>query len=248
MVGYKLIALDLDGTTLNEEGVLSDENIHWIQKADEAGVIVIIATGRGRQTAQPHLDRLKLQHPFIVMNGSEVWRQPGELLDRQFVPRTCMNQCIDLARQYGVMYFGYELSRGLCCNFEPSSEEDNEMWMKFLFHSDELAKLDEIRGIMTDWSEVEVSSSSVKNIEITPKGISKALRLKEVCALLQISMDEVIAVGDGPNDIYMLQAAGLGIAVGNAMEEVKLAADITLPYTNGDHAVAKVIQQYVFQK
>ncbi|MNR51606.1 Sugar phosphatase YidA [compost metagenome] len=79
---------------------------------------------------------------------------------------------------------------------------------------------------------------------MNPLGVSKATGVEAVCDLLGISMSEVIAMGDSQNDIAMIREAGLGVAMGNAQEEVKQIADITT-VTNNEHAVAQVIRKYL---
>jgi hydroxymethylpyrimidine pyrophosphatase-like HAD family hydrolase len=79
---------------------------------------------------------------------------------------------------------------------------------------------------------------------LNPKGISKATGLQEVCKLLGITMDQIVAFGDSRNDLKMIQAAGLGVAMGNAQDVVKQAADhVTL--TNVEHGIAAFIQKHL---
>lgn len=85
-----------------------------------------------------------------------------------------------------------------------------------------------------------MTNSHPCNIELNPKGVSKASGLKEVCRRLGIDMSEVVAVGDSLNDLAMIREAGLGVAMGNAQEEVKKAADWTT-VTNEEDGVAEVI-------
>ncbi len=76
MGSYKLIALDMDGTLLDEDKKISVENQEAIQEATEAGKIVIMSTGRGAVSAMPYIQELGLTSPLVVVNGSEVWESP----------------------------------------------------------------------------------------------------------------------------------------------------------------------------
>jgi hydroxymethylpyrimidine pyrophosphatase-like HAD family hydrolase len=89
-----------------------------------------------------------------------------------------------------------------------------------------------------------VTNSHPCNLEINPIGISKASGIEEVCRLIGISMSEVVAMGDSLNDMAMIKAAGLGVAMGNAQEELKAAADL-VTVTNNEHAVAKIIREHI---
>ena len=101
-----------------------------------------------------------------------------------------------------------------------------------------------IREIVESWGTLEITNSHPSNIELNPLGISKASGVEAVCQLLGIRMSEVIAMGDSENDITMIREAGLGVAMGNAQDEVKRIADITT-VTNNEHAVAKIIRTYM---
>lgn len=82
------------------------------------------------------------------------------------------------------------------------------------------------------------------NLEINPAGISKASGIAEVCDLLGITLEQVVAVGDSLNDMAVIQAVGLGVAMGNAQDTVKEAADVVVA-SNNDDGIVEVIRDYV---
>ncbi|MDF2963402.1 MAG: Cof-like hydrolase, partial [Paenibacillus sp.] len=94
------------------------------------------------------------------------------------------------------------------------------------------------------WGVLEITNSHPLNLELNPKGINKASGIRQVCSLLGIGMSQVIAMGDSLNDESMIREAGLGVAMGNAQDEVKEFADV-ITATNEEHGVAKIIEQYV---
>ncbi|MBO9605664.1 MAG: HAD hydrolase family protein [Paenibacillaceae bacterium] len=118
-------------------------------------------------------------------------------------------------------------------------------WLKFGFSSLDGEKPRIIRATLESWGGLEITNSSPYNLELNPIGISKASGVSEVCRLLGIGMHEVIAVGGSLNDIAMIRAAGLGIAMGNAQDEVKRVAD-AVTATNDEDGVAEVIERYIF--
>jgi HAD superfamily hydrolase (TIGR01484 family) len=102
MPKYRLLALDMDGTLLDDEQRISPENREWIGRAREAGVTVIFATGRGYQSLLPYAEELNLDSPIVAVNGSEIWRRPGELHERHPLGRDDVRQLYALALQHDV--------------------------------------------------------------------------------------------------------------------------------------------------
>jgi HAD superfamily hydrolase (TIGR01484 family) len=240
---YKLVALDMDGTLLNEEKLISKENREAIFAALEAGVSVIFSTGRGVQSALPYAIELGLETPIVSVNGSEVWKAPGELLSRHILSAELVRTLHEIAVENDVWWWAYAVE-GMF-NAEKWVEHlDSVEWLKFGYYTEDMAVLSKIRSQVEAWGTLEITNSHPCNIELNPKGVSKASGLEEVCKLLGISMSEVIAMGDSENDITMIRAAGLGVAMGNAQDGVKIIADL-ITVTNEEHAVAKIIKEYV---
>ncbi|MDF2719681.1 MAG: family phosphatase [Paenibacillus sp.] len=245
MKAYRLLALDMDGTLLTDNKHITEEARHWIRLAEEAGVKVIFATGRGMQTAGSYWDELGLQSPMVLLNGAEIWEGPGRLHERVYISRDDIRRLHRLAVEAGASFWGYSvesLTNGRHWNEEMFDRD----WMKFGIRHDDLAVIGGLRDEVRSWGCLEITRSADINMEISPLGISKASGVRKVCNLLGITMDKVMAVGDHHNDLQLLLSAGLGIAMGNADEDVKLAAD-GVTDTNERNGVAKAIQQYLFQ-
>lgn len=242
---YKLIALDMDGTLLNSQHEVSEENREWMFKALDAGVTVMLSTGRGVQNVYPYCDKLNLTSPIVAVNGSEVWRAPRELLKRKLLDPAQIRAMRDMALKYDSWYWTYAVN-GLTRKEEwtDSIDIDQEQWLKFGFYTDN----DENRARILEWLQeqdcFEITNSHPHNLEINPKGISKASGIREICALLGIDMSEVVSMGDSLNDMTMIREAGLGVAMGNAQQALKDAADL-VTVTNDEHAVAKIIREHI---
>lgn len=244
---YKLVALDMDGTLLNDESLISEANSFWIAKALEAGVIVIFSTGRGFAHAIGLAEDIKLETPMITVNGSEIWTKPYELLYRTTLDSSYVEKLHKLALRYPEAWY-WANTIGSIRNKEywvQDKQIADFEWMKFGYYIEDLQALAEIREEIESWDSLEISNSSIYNIEVNPKGVSKASALAKLCNHLNITMEEVIAVGDSLNDIRAIQEAGLGIAMDNAQQAVKDAAD-AITASNNDDGVAKVIQKYIF--
>lgn len=219
----RLIALDLDGTLLDLQGTISNENQTWIDKARNRGIEVTIATGRPRRLMTRYLEQLNLRVPYVVANGSEVWDENGTLLERHTIKHEDVAFLLNVAQRYGTVFWSSIVDHV----FKPGEIPDkieNYQWLKFGFKSDQDEVIKQIWECLTEYEKLEITSSDPQNIEVNPLGISKATGLRKVCEHLKIQPHQVIAMGDGLNDITMMKWSGLGIAMGNAHAQVKSAA------------------------
>ncbi|AQT84251.1 HAD-superfamily hydrolase [Paenibacillus larvae subsp. larvae] len=240
---YKLVALDMDGTLLTEEKTISKANKEAIFAALDKGVTVIFSTGRGVQSITPYAEELKLETPLVAVNGSEVWSAPHKLHKRTLFQADVIRRLHALALKHDSWYWAYAVD-GLFNRDQWTDDLDGQQWLKFGYYTEEEDKLKAIRSEVEKWDLFEVTNSHVCNIELNPKGISKASGVEEVCKMIGADMSQVIAMGDSQNDIAMIRSAGLGVAMGNAQEEVKRIADYVTA-TNEEDGVARVIEQFV---
>lgn len=243
MGNYKLIALDMDGTFLMEDKTVSRQNREAIEAAAAAGVTVMFATGRGIQNVMPYIEELGLQSPIVTVNGSEIWSAPGKLHSRSILDPTLVSRMHAIALEYDTWYWAYAV--GQIYNKETWQDPvEGKDWLKFGYYYEDADVLGKIHDKLRAWDALEITNSHPFNIELNPKGINKASGIREVCGLLGIEMSQVIAMGDSLNDVSMIQEAGLGVAMGNAQEEVKRLADVVTA-TNEEHGVAQIIEAYV---
>jgi HAD superfamily hydrolase (TIGR01484 family) len=242
MAKYKLIALDLDGTLLNEQRTISAKNKEYIKRAQDAGVIVCISTGRGVKSAREHVAELQLDGPFVTANGSEVWMDKQTVISRHLLTHEQVHKLIEVADRFGIWYWSYTVD-GLLSRDNFDGNVEGIDWLKLGFYDEDEAKLRAALAVIKDWPGLEISNSHTLNIEINPEGISKAVGLQLVCERLGITMDEIVACGDSLNDIAMIKAAGMGVAMGNAQQSVKDIADwVTL--SNEEDGVAAAIEKF----
>lgn len=240
---YRLLALDMDGTLLNDDQVITPKTVKWIQKAVDAGVHVCLSTGRATHSAMPYAEQLGLKTPMIMVNGSEVWREPNELYRRSLMDPALVQKMYELAQEYDIWFWAYSLDRVYNRNNWDGNIMGRE-WLKFGYSTPD----DEIRHKLLlqlqEMGGLEITNSSPQNLEINPLGVNKAAGIREVCKLLGLKMEQVVAVGDSLNDLAAIQQAGLGVAMGNAQETVKQEADVVVASNNED-GIAEVIQKYI---
>jgi len=236
---WRLIALDLDGTVLSENGTISEENKEWLNRAKQAGMEVTIATGRPIQHFRTVLSELNIQVPFVAANGSEVWTTEGDLLERHTLSIEDVQFMHQLAVQYGIHFWSSVAGQLFRPGIFPDNAQDYQ-WLKFGFQSRDMEILKKIKSQLTEYG-LEVTSSDPSNLEVNPLGVSKASGLHTVCQHLQIHSAEVVGIGDGLNDVSMLRWAGLGIAMGNACLELKQIANWVTADFHGN-GVARAVE------
>lgn len=176
------------------------------------------------------------------MNGAEIWTQTGDLIARQTMDPSVIERLMALKEKYETWTWLSSTDR-LWQNETPE-EFAAHQWLKVGFDTDDPKVKDEIINTIEKWEEIEWSNSSPTNIEINAVGVHKAAAIDVVRERLNIEMSQVMAMGDSLNDIKMIQKAGLGIAMGNAQEEVKKAAD-WITTTNVNDGVARALEKWV---
>lgn len=244
MPKYKMVALDIDGTILTDDKQITQKTRYWIQEAVDAGVTVIFATGRGIQRTEELWDDLGLDGPMVMVNGAEIWKSRGELLERTFIGRDHIYELHRLAVENNARFWGYSVE-SLTNQSHWTDEMFERDWLKFGIRHDDLDTIKRMREEVRRWGNLEVTRSAPVNMEISAKGISKAYGVQKVCDLLQIPMEDVMAIGDDLNDSHLIKTVGLGVAMGNADETLKEAAD-KITDTNSHDGVAKAIEDNLF--
>ncbi|MEH7358407.1 MULTISPECIES: Cof-type HAD-IIB family hydrolase [Priestia] len=241
---FKLIALDMDGTLLNNQQEISEENRAAIAKAQEQGVHVVLSTGRSLLTCREYAQSLQLSSYLITVNGSEIWDESGQLVERKLIDASHIEKMWNLTQEHKLNFWAVTTDKVWRDEF-PEDIASQE-WLKFGYDIPDDALREEVLKQIAGISDFEISNSSLTNLEINALGINKAKGIMTVCDRLGISMDEVIAMGDSLNDMAMIEAAGCGIAMGNAQEAVKEAADWVTD-TNVNNGVAKAISHWVLK-
>jgi len=242
---YRLLALDMDGTLLDGRERISPANAEWVRRAAEAGVIVCLSTGRSIFRTLPYAEELGLDAPIITANGGEVWRRPHVLHRRICLPWETVERLYRLARSRDVWFWAYS-TEGLYNKEHWTEDIAGQEWLKFGIHTEDDGLRRALWDEIASWGGLELSNSSPLNLEVNPAGVSKAAALEEVCRLVGVSMAETVAVGDSLNDLAAIRAAGLGVAVGNAQEAGKRAAD-AVTASNEEDGVALVIRRYILE-
>lgn len=238
----KLIALDMDGTLLDNNHRISEENQEAIRMAQEKGIHVVLSTGRSFRTSRDYAKELKLSSYLVTVNGSEIWNSDEELIDRKLLDPELIEWMRELTQKHKTNFWATSCDR--VWHGELPKQIKAHEWLKFGFNIQDDKLRNSIEQELRSNGQLEISNSHPKNIEVNCVGVNKAEGLKKVCSLVGISMGEVMACGDSLNDLAMVRESGLGVAMENAQEELKRSAD-WITCSNEEHGVAYAIHKWL---
>lgn len=268
---FRLIALDLDGTLTNSDKVITPHTFEVLMRAQAAGVRLVLCSGRPTYGIAALARQLKLEENggFVLScNGANIidWTT-GDLLFRQPLEARFLPQLLELADAHELPLLTY---RGDCIlatrNDSPYLDEEariNQMPVEVV--TDFIAEASRLEGgapkclipgdpeLLVELEEkmktifgdaLSISRSAPFFLEIMAPGVGKDHSLARLLAQLDLSREQLIAFGDGFNDLTMLRFAGMGVAMANAAEEVKAVADfVTL--SNDEDGVGHAVEQWV---
>ncbi|GGR00796.1 Cof-type HAD-IIB family hydrolase [Deinococcus ruber] len=262
----KLIATDLDGTLLNSAGEVSARSRATLQRAQQAGLVVVLITGRPSRMVLPLAEHLGLQGHIICSNGAATHRLPdGVAEDLQPIPAHVLHALIpqlrielpdvSLALEWGSGMAREQNVPDVAHAAEPKSRPqstpdlltllDSQPILKLIARSAALdplalnARINQLGG-----GSVHASSSGAPFSEVAAAHVSKAYALERLCGLLGVAAQEVVVFGDAPNDLPMMRWAGRAVAVANAQPDVQqAAAEVTL--SNDEDGVAAYLERYL---
>src|SRR5690625_5116940 len=196
MLNYKILAIDLDDTLLTNDKDILESSKQWIKKAVEAGAIVVFSTGRGLQRVERYREELQLNFPLVLVNGAEIWKKPGELLERKSIKSSTIKKLRELSIEKGAQYWGY--TKDDLFEYDEWTDDMYKLeWLKFGIRHHHSDSLEAIREVAESMSDITVTSSAITNLEISYKGISKEYGITKVCQYLGVDMSDVMAIEIG---------------------------------------------------
>ncbi len=272
----KMIGLDLDGTLLNSEKVLTENTKNVLRKAIEQGVVVLPATGRPLSGLPKEVLEFPGVRYALTANGARVIdMQEDCVIYENLVPYETAEKLLDIMSKYDtileVYYDGVGFSSESMLNRVDEFFKSPAMAhyitttrrpvpdVRAMFTAGKKSS-DKVQAIFLHdedkwkaWREieetipdVEITGALENNIEVNALGVSKGKTLVNLGKLLGIKREEIMACGDGANDTDMIKEVGLGVAMANAVECVKNVADV-ITASNDEEGVAKAIETYVLR-
>jgi Cof subfamily protein (haloacid dehalogenase superfamily) len=265
----QLLALDLDGTITADFGSIPPENAAAIAQVQARGVTVTIATGREYNATLPFARQLNITTPLICYQGGLIRHpQTEEIFLQASIPLVFSRRIIKYAREHKMhmmMYLPDQVLTEYPSDFmlkvtaainNPVTVVNNLLAalndetppIKFLILTTAAQADANGRQLQEAFGDsLTVVKSHETIVELIQPGVSKGVALRHLAELLNIPLSAVMTVGDQDNDVEMLQAAGLGVAMGNASPAAKAAADVVAPPLK-EGGLVWALQTYILEQ
>lgn len=264
-----MIALDLDGTLTDSGKEIPQPTLHALLKIQKQGFTVVLASGRPTCGMTELARRLQLEKYggyLLSFNGASITDcGTGRILFEQTIPKPFLPGLYSFAREHetGLMtYRGDRVITGTRIDKYMELEArinhmtfmevgDFPSYVDFSVSKclltgdpDHMAEM-EILLKEKYGSELSIYRSEPFFLEVMPRNIDKAYSLQVLCGITGLHREQLISCGDGYNDLTMIRYAGLGVAMGNAQESVKAAADYVTA-SNDNNGILKVIEKFIW--
>lgn len=268
MNNIKIISIDIDGTLLNDQHEVTSDVKVAIQTAMKQGIKIVITTGRPLSGVQPLLDELEIngnQQYVVTHNGGLMqtadgheilfasaltlteWSEINQFMQREkiYLQAEDQDQAHTTAKLVDpwASYENYLVNLPLHV-YEHDTDLRDVNLIKAIANAD-AKELDRVQAIIPETikSQVTVIRSTANNLEFVNKKTSKGNALLALAQHLDVKIEQTMAIGDQANDATMIKAAGLGVAMGNAIPDIKQLANV-ITEDNNHSGVAKAIKAY----
>lgn len=267
-MAVKLIVSDIDGTLVGKSGKVSERTLRVFRECEKRNIPVILASGRTFYGARALAVEAGLNAPIISANGGrcdlDITGENAPAYEDVLDPKTSMKIYARLKKAgcFMTSYVGkniYVLNEtngyGSTCAWKSEAirglkhvimddearflKEGTVKPYKYEAYSDDKMLMDELRSEFEGLG-LSVSSAFPFNLEIMPAGGGKGKAIRALAEKMGVSMDQVMAIGDGSNDLGMLEVSGVSVAMGNAVEVLKKAAKHIAPDVDEDGAAIMI--------
>ncbi|GAA0733473.1 Cof-type HAD-IIB family hydrolase [Clostridium oceanicum] len=267
---YKMIALDMDGTLLNNSKTISKENIKAVNEAKKKGIHVVLATGRSLKGVENYLNDLNLiddKNFLVSFNGGMVQNTTSTRIIFKNYMKLKEDVCplYELSKKLDLDLIAFTSNKCLTPKiteyskvdaklnntelevFDFNANSDDPSIIKLMFVGDK-EKIDAAVEKMPEnfKKKYTIMRSAPIYLEFSNDKVNKGSGLKHLSEELGVKSEEIISIGDAGNDIHMVKYAGLGVAMGNAFPELKKIANYTTK-TNEENGVAHVINKFILK-
>jgi Cof subfamily protein (haloacid dehalogenase superfamily) len=269
----KMLVIDIDGTLLTPEGKITGRSLAALRAAQQAGIVVTLATARRYCNTAKIATELGLDIPLIVYDGSLIIKHPdATIIHTHTLQADVAQQAVDLLVQHGIQPVVHPFTGSAEEIWTGPSDLDN-LWLEaylttfpeqtrrmpyetlcmghpnplrvcaFTEEENILGLIPEVSALACSWTAIKRGSYGCAELTIMDPGCSKASGVRALAHYLDIPLQEVMAIGDNNNDIQMLRTVGWGVAMGHASETVKAAAK-AITASNREDGVAQAIERY----
>jgi Cof subfamily protein (haloacid dehalogenase superfamily) len=260
----KCFSIDLDGTLLNSQHKISDENFKMLQHLQEQGHSIILNTGRAVEDVVKFDAVKKLETPIFCINGTVLYSKSREILYEASLPVSIYKELFPILKELGLWIMVYTNQGGFPCR-NPMLQDKSLEEIERIFHhydydqilkkdhlkiykvmavsrEDQLEKIDQAKQAIESKFEVSMASSHPNNVEFTFIEANKGTALLRYQQMMNLDFDEIFAFGDGGNDVAQFKVATTSVAMGNAPFHIQQEADI-ITKTNDENGFAYAVQQ-----
>lgn len=259
----KCFSIDLDGTLLNSKQEISKQNEQVMKELMEQGHCVILNTGRAVADVVKLEAVRNLEVPIFCINGSNLYSANRELLYEAVLPIPTYKEIFEILKGLGVGILVYTNHGGLPCTLPPlhgmSNQEIDAMFEQFnyddilaledlkiykviaLVYPEELEKIEAVKKAIVGKFDVSAAPSFFNNLEITSSQAHKGKAILRFQEMMNLTFEEIIAFGDGGNDLAQFEVATTAVAMGNAPHHVQQQADVVTK-TNDEDGFAYAVR------
>lgn len=255
----KLIAIDIDGTLVDDNFNISENTIDVIKNLVKRDIGVSLVTGRAYAGAKKILDQMKIDLPVICHNGGKIVLDDGEIIQNKKFPISTVREALDYGERRNFymkafvddkfyVTFENEITKKAAENFNMKYEivesfnrdiiDEINLFIMFCKREINEEDLGLFKGL-----DVEITTSMPTVIELIPRGVSKAWGLKELKRYLNVEREEILAIGNGFNDLSMLEFAGKGIAMKNSDQLLLKNFKTISDFTNNEEGVYRILKE-----
>ncbi len=265
-MGIKLIASDMDGTLLTNDRKITERTVATLNRLNEQGVIFCLSSGRPPIGMIPFVKRIGFDLPLITFNGAEIIPSLGaKPIYENVLDSESANEAFFLGHDMCGASVAWESNRLILSADNAATREYHSMSRsEILYQEDVVLSTLALRKVLwigpdpetTEQWRVDMSKRFEGRMNVYTSGpcllefvnhdVSKGTALKKLCEYYGFDIADSVAFGDGYNDLPMLKAAGISVAMGNAKEDIKaICTDVTL--SNMQDGVADYIERKILR-
>lgn len=260
---FRLAAIDIDGTLLDDNYKLSNETKEAVYEAKQAGIEIVLCSGRAPKSVFPIMEELEMDGYIITHNGAVTTHsETKDVINEQGFFMDSLYNVVDYCKTMGI-------HTDFCTAFDMYTEKIDSDELHALYNKYHMVPkiVDDVKNVkdklvkftlfsseeilthaQDDLKKMNLTLQTIRSgptfIDILHKHASKGMALKSLAHLLGIPMEKTIAIGNYFNDLDMIRTAGMGIVVANAPDEVQEQADLVVP-SNNDNGVAQALKQLI---
>lgn len=259
----KLILCDIDGTLIDSTQAVTPAFAELKTLITENRLRFSLASARSLELQQMYIDALEIKTPLLINNGAGA-RENGKVIWDEFLPPLYVKDAVMAANERDMAIFFCWGDRETVYRHNAYIQREIDLYNRYnhfyiplasewpslklervmITDPEKNGRIDEIIPFLEPYADqLEIVRNDARHLDIMQKGITKGSSIKRLAKYLHIGLEDIMAIGDGINDIEMIRMVGTGVAVGNACEELKQAADYVCG-ANNTYGVIEAVRRF----